>query len=328
MQSKYKNTGKDIALPNYNMWDINQFKTYLKNIGFPNTFEKSIYPELKQCITGAILLNQDHIDVRKNSFELYGADFMLTEDFRPWLIEINAKPALYASTPVTAKMCPQVLADVIKVVIDVPQNPKAKTGNFELIYKQNIPAMPKVDGTELKLEGTPLKNGYFCDILMPEASMETMSKENAKIDEIQEYICKVKTEMHNALQHLLDVIDNEKTRREAEIMADMEYEKELLDTKFKEKNAPDVQNKEKNAPDIQNNEKNAPDMQNEETMALETSNIETKTDDIVDGIIEDCDSVEEFIISENQYECLEDENVLTNLMNFFKNITNKSTTCT
>lgn len=69
---------------------------------------------MKECITGAILLNQCNLDQRRNSFELYGADFMLTEDFQPWLIEINSKPALGPTTPVTAKMCPKVLEDLVK----------------------------------------------------------------------------------------------------------------------------------------------------------------------------------------------------------------------
>lgn len=199
------------------MWDCNQFKNYLKDIGYPNVFEKVIYPGMKQCITGAILLNQDNIDTRRNSFELYGADFMLTEDFQPWLIEINAKPALYASTPVTARMCPQVLDDLIKVIIDLPHNAKTKTGNFELLYKQNIPKMPQVDVETLKLEGIPLNKDYFYEPENNEVDLTTMSKESVKINEIQDYITKVNTEMNNALKNLLDVIDKEKERRQKQV---------------------------------------------------------------------------------------------------------------
>lgn len=195
------------------MWDTKQFRNYLINIGFPKVYDKIIYPGMKQCITGAILLNQDNLDTRKNSFELYGADFMLTEDFQPWLIEINAKPALYASTPVTARMCPQVLEDLVKVIIDVPQKLKANTGNFELLYKQEIPKLPRVNAAKLKVEGTPLTRDYFCEPKTTETNMATLSKENMKLDEIQDYITKVNTEMNNALKNLLRIINNERNRR-------------------------------------------------------------------------------------------------------------------
>lgn len=39
---------------------------------------------------------------------------MISEDFYPWLIEINASPDLAPSTSVTARMCPQAVEDTIK----------------------------------------------------------------------------------------------------------------------------------------------------------------------------------------------------------------------
>ena len=72
---------------------------------------------------------------RKNSYELYGADFMLTTDLRPWLLEINSSPALGATTSITSRLCSAVLEDVIKVTVDKARNRTADTGGWELVYR-------------------------------------------------------------------------------------------------------------------------------------------------------------------------------------------------
>ena len=72
-----------------------------------------------------------------NAFELYGADFLLSYDLKPWLIEINSSPALGNTTTVTTRMCAQLLEDVIRITVDRRKGRNAiDTGNFELIYKQ------------------------------------------------------------------------------------------------------------------------------------------------------------------------------------------------
>ncbi|XP_026756973.2 tubulin glycylase 3A-like isoform X1 [Galleria mellonella] len=157
VQTKYKNNGeRDKALPDENMWDCHTFKAYLRQIGKYEMWDTKIYPGMKQCLIGAMLACQEGMDKRQNSFELYGADFMLTEDFTPWLIEINSSPDLAPTTSVTARLCPQCLEDVVKVVLDRRQNPDADTGIFELAYRQTIPKAPAYLGLSLCINGKKL----------------------------------------------------------------------------------------------------------------------------------------------------------------------------
>ena len=39
---------------------------------------------------------------------------MLTEDYHPWLIEINCSPAMSFSTKTTTKLCSNVMEDTLK----------------------------------------------------------------------------------------------------------------------------------------------------------------------------------------------------------------------
>ncbi|GJQ82797.1 hypothetical protein Trydic_g13500 [Trypoxylus dichotomus] len=154
VQCKYANMiERDKALPDENMWSCHTFQTYLKQIGHDNKWDDVIIPGMRQSLIGCMLACQETMDRRPNTYELYGADFILAEDFTPWLLEINSSPDLSPSTSVTAKMCPQVLEDLIKVTVDRRKDPKADTGLFEMIYKQNLPRAPAYLGMSLSVRG-------------------------------------------------------------------------------------------------------------------------------------------------------------------------------
>uniref|UniRef100_A0A8C0DTT2 Tubulin tyrosine ligase like 8 n=1 Tax=Balaenoptera musculus TaxID=9771 RepID=A0A8C0DTT2_BALMU len=123
-------------LPGHNMWTSTRFQEYLQKRGRGAVWGSVIYPSMKRAITNTMKVAQDHVDPRKNSFELYGADFILGRDFKPWLIEINSSPAMHASTPVTAQLCAQVQEDTIKVVVDRKVDRNCDVGNFELLWRQ------------------------------------------------------------------------------------------------------------------------------------------------------------------------------------------------
>ncbi|XP_019868067.1 tubulin glycylase 3B isoform X2 [Aethina tumida] len=174
VQKRYMHNMRDLTLPSYLMWTSQQFQDYLSNIGYPKAFKNSIYPAMKQCFTAAVLMLQNKMDKKNlNSFELYGADYVVTEDFNAWLIEINSNPALFSSTPITRVMCPQVLEDVIKVVVDHRRNPKSPTGNFELIYKQKEKEYSK---TALKLR--------VCGKPAPQMSLINMVETLPSVDSV------------------------------------------------------------------------------------------------------------------------------------------------
>ncbi|GCB69164.1 hypothetical protein scyTo_0010508 [Scyliorhinus torazame] len=123
-------------VPKESMWSSGQFQEYLKIKGRTNIWQGIVYPSMKKAIICSLVTVQTTIQARKNNFGLYGADFLLGEDFKPWLIEINLSPSMSRSTSVTALLCANVQEDTIKVIIDRKYNSKCNIGQFERMSKQ------------------------------------------------------------------------------------------------------------------------------------------------------------------------------------------------
>ncbi|OCT92739.1 hypothetical protein XELAEV_18015801mg [Xenopus laevis] len=123
-------------LPEENMWHSDEFKEYLCTIGKEQVWDLIIIPGMKKALIQTMKANQTNVIYKKNSFDLFGADFMFGENFQPWLLEINLKPDIEKDTSVMEKLVPPMVEDIVRVVIDYKEDPNCNLGGFELIYKQ------------------------------------------------------------------------------------------------------------------------------------------------------------------------------------------------
>nr|XP_029132358.1 tubulin monoglycylase TTLL3-like isoform X1 [Labrus bergylta] len=145
------------GIPADNMWSDDQFRTFLSSQGQEAQWQAVVVPGMKKAVIHTLQTTQDLMNSRKNIFELYGADFMLGCDFHPWLIEINVSPTMARSTPVTDRLCDAVQEDTLRVVLDRRADCTANTGDFELIYKEEVIKVPQYVGQNLLVKGFKMK---------------------------------------------------------------------------------------------------------------------------------------------------------------------------
>lgn len=84
--------------------------------------------EVKPIIESTLLASR--LKVNKHSrrfcFEIFGYDFMIDSDKKPWLIEVNTNPALEESNAFLRQLVPRMLDDAFKLTLDVVYPPREK----------------------------------------------------------------------------------------------------------------------------------------------------------------------------------------------------------
>ena len=75
------------------------------------------------------------------SFELFGYDFIIDNEYNPWILEINNNPGLSISSPVIEKIIPRMMDDAFRLTIDKIFNTQYssecidKNGEYKSKYK-------------------------------------------------------------------------------------------------------------------------------------------------------------------------------------------------
>jgi tubulin polyglutamylase TTLL1 len=52
-------------------------------------------------------------------FEIYGLDYMIDENFKPWLIEINTNPCIETSSILMEKIIPRMVDEAFRLSLDI-----------------------------------------------------------------------------------------------------------------------------------------------------------------------------------------------------------------
>jgi len=107
---------------NGNKMSINDFQRYLDShyAHLNISFMRDLFSQIERLVTDTLRAVYTKIDPSrvKNSFELFGYDFMIDDSFRVYLIEANTNPCLEISCPLLARIIPEVVDNTFTMTLD------------------------------------------------------------------------------------------------------------------------------------------------------------------------------------------------------------------
>ncbi|XP_063696391.1 tubulin glycylase 3B-like [Culicoides brevitarsis] len=98
---------------------------------------------MMKSLEAVTLASVDHIEMKPGRFELFGCDYLITENYQMYLLEINRGPAMCYYTPISKYVCGTVMEDILKVVLDLPKDPNASTGGWDKIFEMPLLKKPQ-----------------------------------------------------------------------------------------------------------------------------------------------------------------------------------------
>ena len=103
-----------------------QFKVNLKDnycngdAELANSKFKSIIQGIKKLVEVSMNCVGNKLNCKKNtlSFQIFGYDFIIDRNFKPWILEINYNPGLQISSKVIENIVPRMVDDAFRMNID------------------------------------------------------------------------------------------------------------------------------------------------------------------------------------------------------------------
>ena len=120
-----------------NQVSFDEFESYLNSVSKAEKFSE-IMENIKDIIKVSLLAVKNKLNPRNRQycFEIFGYDFIIDSEFKPWLIEVNTNPCLELSSPLLSQIIPRMIEDALSLTLDVlfPYSAKALIETEKVIF--------------------------------------------------------------------------------------------------------------------------------------------------------------------------------------------------
>ncbi|KAJ7306396.1 hypothetical protein JRQ81_009742 [Phrynocephalus forsythii] len=107
------------------VWQMDRFNTYVnerfkEEKGLPKDWVLNGFTRrMKEIMLQCFLAVKSKLDCKLGYFDLIGCDFLIDEDFKVWLLEMNANPALHTNCNALKSIIPTVVNETLDLVIEI-----------------------------------------------------------------------------------------------------------------------------------------------------------------------------------------------------------------
>ncbi|GAA6223482.1 inactive polyglycylase TTLL10 [Lates japonicus] len=135
------------------VWSMESFNAHVNDRfrvakGLPRDWVLGAFAKrMQQIMTQCFLAVKSKLVCRLGFFDLIGCDFMVDEDFKVWLLEMNCNPALHTNCKVLKEVIPSTVVETLDLTLEIFNKcrlrqrilPLASQRDFVLLYNGVFP---------------------------------------------------------------------------------------------------------------------------------------------------------------------------------------------
>ncbi|KAI5095675.1 inactive polyglycylase TTLL10 [Silurus meridionalis] len=107
------------------VWSMEHFNTYINEKfvllkGLPRDWALSVFTRrMQQIIAHCFLAVKSKLECKLGYFDLIGCDFLIDDDFKVWLLEMNCNPALHTNCEVLKEVVPRTVTETLDLAMEI-----------------------------------------------------------------------------------------------------------------------------------------------------------------------------------------------------------------
>ncbi|XP_047382514.1 inactive polyglycylase TTLL10 isoform X4 [Sciurus carolinensis] len=150
-----------VLLKEDTVWSMDHLNSYIndkfrKTKGLPRDWVFTTFTKrMQQIMTHCFLAVKSKLECKLGYFDLIGCDFLIDENFKVWLLEMNSNPALHTNCEVLKEVIPGVVIETLDLALETFQKslrsqrmlPLLSQRRFVLLHNGEADLWPRLGGS-------------------------------------------------------------------------------------------------------------------------------------------------------------------------------------